>query len=70
MLTPSKIYAVKTGQPRSAKIRKISLNLNKISHTITMITQPVFTQMALSFPGTEQVPHFERIGFKISGKRL
>ncbi len=35
-----------------------------------MITQPVFTQMALSFPGTEQVPHFERIGFKISGKRM
>ena len=26
--------------------------------------------MALSFPNTEQVPHFERIGFKITGKRM
>lgn len=26
--------------------------------------------MALSFPGTEQVPHFERIGFKVTGKRM
>ncbi|MES1223889.1 MAG: MmcQ/YjbR family DNA-binding protein, partial [Bacteroidota bacterium] len=26
--------------------------------------------MALSFPGTEQKPHFERIGFKVTGKRM
>ena len=26
--------------------------------------------MALSFPHTEQVMHFERIGFKIIGKRM
>lgn len=26
--------------------------------------------MTLSFPGTEQRPHFERIGFKVSGKRM
>ena len=26
--------------------------------------------MALSFPHTEQVSHFERIGFKIIGKRM
>jgi len=26
--------------------------------------------MALSFPGTEQTPHFERIGFKVTGKRM
>ncbi len=26
--------------------------------------------MALSFPGTEQTPHFDRIGFKVSGKRM
>ena len=26
--------------------------------------------MALSFPGTEQIQHFERIGFKIIGKRM
>src|SRR5438105_1456671 len=26
--------------------------------------------MALSFPNTEQVPHFERIGFKVTGIRM
>ncbi len=26
--------------------------------------------MALSFPGTEQTPHFDRIGFKVTGKRM
>lgn len=26
--------------------------------------------MALSFPNSEQVPHFERIGFKIVGRRM
>jgi hypothetical protein len=35
-----------------------------------MITGKIFTEMAISFPGTEQVPHFERIGFKVSGKRM
>src|SRR5215469_16700574 len=35
-----------------------------------MITGKQFAELALSFPGTEQVPHFERIGFKISGRRM
>jgi hypothetical protein len=35
-----------------------------------MITGEQFVQLALSFPGTEQVPHFERIGFKVTGKRM
>jgi hypothetical protein len=35
-----------------------------------MITEKSFTELALSFPGTEQVPHFERVGFKITGKRM
>ncbi len=26
--------------------------------------------MALSFSGTEQRPHFDRIGFKVTGKRM
>ena len=26
--------------------------------------------MALSFPGTEEVPHFERAGFKVAGRRM
>lgn len=35
-----------------------------------MITEEAFAQLALSFPGTEQTPHFERIGFKVRGKRM
>ena len=35
-----------------------------------MVTKELFTQIALSFPGTEQVPHFERVGFKVTGKRM
>lgn len=35
-----------------------------------MITADSFAKMALSFPGTEQVTHFERIGFKVTGKRM
>src|ERR1700721_2965696 len=34
------------------------------------MTGESFVQMALSFPGTEKVPHFERVGFKITGKRM
>jgi hypothetical protein len=29
-----------------------------------------FAEMALAFPGTEQVAHFERVGFKVIGKRM
>jgi hypothetical protein len=35
-----------------------------------MITEEIFTEMALSFPGVEQIPHFERKGFKVTGKRM
>lgn len=35
-----------------------------------MIIAEVFIDMALSFPGTEQVPHFERAGFKVIGRRM
>jgi hypothetical protein len=35
-----------------------------------MIDFSSFSQMALSFPMTEQVPHFERVGFKMIGKRM
>ncbi|HYK43609.1 MAG TPA: MmcQ/YjbR family DNA-binding protein [Parafilimonas sp.] len=35
-----------------------------------MISAATFREMALSFPHTEQVPHFERIGFKIIGRRM
>ncbi len=29
-----------------------------------------FRQLALSFPGTEENPHFDRRAFKITGKRI
>jgi hypothetical protein len=35
-----------------------------------MITAHTFTSMALSFPGTVQKPHFDRIGFNVTGKRM
>jgi YjbR len=35
-----------------------------------MISEKIFIEMALSFPGAEQKPHFERIGFKVTGKRM
>jgi hypothetical protein len=35
-----------------------------------MITGEAFAEMALSFSGTGQAPHFERIGFKVTGRRM
>lgn len=35
-----------------------------------MVAKETFFRMALDFPGAEQKPHFERIGFKVSGKRM
>jgi len=35
-----------------------------------MITADTFEKMALSFPHTISVTHFDRIGFKIVGKRM
>lgn len=35
-----------------------------------MIAEDAFTALALSFPNTEQKPHFDRIGFKVIGKRM
>src|ERR1035438_258010 len=35
-----------------------------------MITTEIFSEMALSFPGTAQQPHFDRTGFKVIGKRM
>jgi hypothetical protein len=34
------------------------------------MTGDEFRSMALEFPGTETVPHFERIGFKIPKRRM
>jgi predicted DNA-binding protein (MmcQ/YjbR family) len=35
-----------------------------------MVTHDEFRELALSFPGTEEKPHFDRTAFKVSGKRI
>jgi hypothetical protein len=35
-----------------------------------MITGDQFMEMALSFSGAAQKPHFERTGFRVTGKRM
>lgn len=35
-----------------------------------MISSEAFRKMALSFPGTEENPHFERRAFKVTGRRI
>jgi len=35
-----------------------------------MITKSEFRDLAFSFDNTEQVPHFDRIGFKVIGRRM
>lgn len=35
-----------------------------------MINAKAFEELALSFPGTEAGPHFDRTGFKVTGKRM
>ena len=34
------------------------------------MTADEFRQMALEFAGTETVPHFERVGFKVAKRRM
>src|SRR5687768_9276939 len=34
------------------------------------MTPQQFRALALSFPGTEENPHFERAAFKVTGKRI
>jgi predicted DNA-binding protein (MmcQ/YjbR family) len=34
------------------------------------MTAQEFKQLALSFPGTESAPHFDRTAFKVIGKRI
>jgi YjbR len=35
-----------------------------------MIKPEIFHAMALSLPGTETRPHFDRVGFRVTGKRM
>lgn len=35
-----------------------------------MISETSFSELALGFPGTEQTKHFERTGFRVSGRRM
>lgn len=40
------------------------------NETKPMITGEQFGELALSFPGTEQKPHFDRVGYAVTGKRM
>jgi hypothetical protein len=42
----------------------------KTNNLDNMISGGTFEKMALSFPGTGQKPHFDRVGFSIIGKRM
>tara|TARA_R110002012_G_scaffold259344_1_gene440681 strand:- start:29670 stop:30023 length:354 start_codon:yes stop_codon:yes gene_type:complete len=44
--------------------------LDKVSNPFDMIYPEDFSAMALSFPGTEQAPHFERMAFRVVKKRI
>lgn len=35
-----------------------------------MISNEAFRELALSFPGTEENPHFDRVAFKVVHKRI
>jgi hypothetical protein len=35
-----------------------------------MIDMKAFQDLALSFPHSQQVPHFDRLGFKVIGRRM
>lgn len=35
-----------------------------------MVNTETFRKLALSFPRTEQNPHFDRVAFKVTGKRI
>jgi len=59
-------------RPKFQSRQSVTINarLEKVWEFGQMISGKTFIAMALSFPGTEQQPHFERIGFKIIGKRM
>ncbi len=43
---------------------------NVSSSTHSMVSIETFRKIALSFPGTEEKPHFDRMAFKVIGKRI
>ena len=45
-------------------------HLNKTLNSLLIMDMKAFQSIALSFPYTQEVPHFERTGFKIPGKRM
>jgi hypothetical protein len=42
----------------------------EIKYVNEMVSIETFKKIALSFEGTEQHPHFERIAFKVTGRRI
>ena len=40
------------------------------AHLKKMITGEIFAEMALSLQGAEQTLHFDRVGYKVTGRRM
>lgn len=62
MLRPFLLNSTKPGAVRQS--------FRRTTIALSMITEKGFAEMALSFPGTEPTPHFERTGFRVTGKRM
>jgi hypothetical protein len=70
------IYKIHFLEPVSFKLqastayhRALEKRSKKEDHFI-MISELQYIRIALAFPNTEQVKHFDRIGFKVRGKRM
>ena len=60
-----------TAQKIEREMKPGGLSLNALTpDDEPMIKEHDFIRMALSFPGAEQAPHFNRIGFKVAARRM
>jgi hypothetical protein len=46
------------------------LRLVLVTKPFNMLSTSSFRTLALSFPGTQEHPHFDRTAFKVTGKRI
>ena len=46
------------------------LRLVLATKPFNMLSTSSFRTLALSFPGTQEQPHFDRTAFKVTGKRI
>ena len=51
-------------------LETVFVNCKDSTIIVSMITSNTFREMALSFPGTEENPHFDRTAFRVSGSKI